>query len=164
MSEQTEQSKNEASNPSGQEFKPTSVSDNAATSEIPGSQLARDEAIKEEVENRRTRLSSNLLEQKHRLIESVGWAIVVVIVALYLIFAVTLASLLLSGKAFSHDLPVTAVVLIGMCGSVPTILSISLLVGLLAKEKDGKDEKSMFDAGTVTKVCLDVIKYIKAPH
>jgi hypothetical protein len=106
-----------------------------------------------------------LLEQKHRLIENAGWLIVVVIVALYLIFGITLASLLLSGKAFTHDIPVTAVVLVGMSGSVPTILSISLLVGLLAKEKDNsKEEKSPLDTGTIAKVCFEVVKYMKAPH
>jgi hypothetical protein len=146
-------------------FKATVVSDQAATPDTPESQLSKTEQSKEEAENRRTRLSSNLLEQKHSLIGDVGRIIVSVIVALYLIFGVTIVSLFMRHGAFEKDIPITSIVLIGMCGSIPTILSISLLVGLLAKEKEpGKDEKSLLDTSLIAKVCLDVVKFMKAPH
>jgi len=116
----------------------------------------------EEPENRRTKLSSNLIEQRHGLIGDVGRVLLVVIVALYLIFAITLCELLLNGKAFEKGLPVQAVVLLGMSGSIPTVLSITLMVGLF-KDKDSKDEKSStIDASSVIKVFTEVIKAWKS--
>lgn len=135
-----------------------------ATPASPDTQLAQDEKKAEETENRRARLSSNLLEQRHNLIGIVGSSIVAVIVALYIIFGVVVCSLFMSHKAFDQSLPVTAVVLVGMCGSIPTILSISLLVGLLAKEKESKDDKSLLDSSLIAKTCFELVKYLKAPH
>lgn len=147
------------------EFRAQSVSDKAATTTAPESQQAKNEEKSDEAENRRTRLASNLLEQKHSMIADIGSIIVAVIVALYLIFAVTLISLLLSGRAFDQDLPITTVVLVAMCGSIPTILSIALLVGLLSKEKEaGKDEKSIIDSSMIAKACFEFVKFLKAPH
>ena len=146
-------------------FKATAVSDHAATPDTPESQLAKNEQSKDEAENRRTRLASNLLEQKHSLIGDVGSLIVTVIVGLYLIFGGTVVTLFINHRAFERDLPVTAVVLIGMCGSIPTILSISLLVGLLSKEKDShKEEKSVLDSSLIAKACFEFVKYLKTPH
>jgi len=145
-------------------FKPKSVSDNAATAAAPESQLAKDEATAEEVENRRARLSSNLLEQRHRLIEILGFVILAVIVGLYIVFGLTVISLLLNGTAFD-ELNVTSLILIAMTGSIPTILSITLMVGLFAKDKDqSKEEKSILDASLAAKVCFELVKFLKAPH
>ena len=146
-------------------FAPAVGNISPATPAPPDTQLAQDEKKAEETENRRARLSSNLLEQRHNLIENVGGLIVAVIVGLYLIFGATIVSIFMSPAAFNHELPVTSVVLIGMCGSIPTILSISLLVGLLAKDKEsGKDEKSMLDSSLIAKACFEFVKYLKAPH
>lgn len=143
------------------DFKPSTVSDNAATTDLPASQLAIEEAHKEEVENRRTRLSSNLLEQRHSLISDFGGIILVVVVGLYLIFAISLMMLLLSGVAFHKDFPITGVILVGMSGSIPTILSLSFMVGLFSKEKENKEEKSSVDAASAMKICAELIKAIK---
>lgn len=130
----------------------------------PDTQLSRDEVKAEETENRRARLSSNLLEQKHSLIRIVGWMITSVIVVLYGIFAFMIGHLFYTEKAFG-DLRITTLVLLGMSGSIPTILSISLLVGLFAKEKEhDKDPKATLDIGTIAKACLDIAKVMKAPH
>lgn len=144
-------------------FKPKTVSDEAATAAAPVSKLAQDEAAAEEVENRRARLSSNLLEQRHRLIEVLGFVILAVIVGLYIVFGITVISLLLKGTF--KDLNATSLILIAMTGSIPTILSITLMVGLFAKDKDqSKDEKSVLDASLAAKVCFELVKFIKTPH
>jgi hypothetical protein len=150
---------------SGGPFAPSVRNIVPSTPASPDTQLATAEVKAEEAENRRARLSSNLIEQKHKLIGDIGTIIAAVIVALYIIFGITIGTLLFTGRAFDEDLPVTAVVLVAMCGSIPTILSISLLVGLLSKEKESeKEDKSILDTSTIAKVCFEVAKYLKTPH
>jgi len=145
-------------------FSPGVENISPSTPKSPDTQLSQDEKAAEETENRRARLSSNLLEQKHALIRTIGWVITVVIIVMYSIFAGTIGYLFYSERAFS-ELEITTLVLLGMSGSVPTILSISLLVGLFAKEKDqDKESKSAFDISTIAKACLDIAKVMKATH
>ena len=132
-----------------------------ATSTHPEGKSPEDGHYAEERENRRTKLSSNLIEQKHKLIGDFGWLFFTVITALYLLFFLIMVGLFLSGTAFHATLPKTTLILVGMCGSVPTVLSISLLVGLF-KEKESKDEKSAsLDPSSIIKVCTEVIKAYK---
>jgi hypothetical protein len=132
-----------------------------ATSTHPEGKSPEDGHYAEERENRRTKLSSNLIEQKHKLIGDFGWLFFTVITALYLLFFVIMVGLFLSGTAFHETLPKTTLILVGMCGSVPTVLSISLLVGLF-KEKESKDDKSAsLDPSSIIKVCTEVIKAYK---
>jgi hypothetical protein len=148
--------------PSSSTYNAPSVADiGPATPASPDTQLAKEEAYKEETENRRTRLASNLLEQRHKLINDFGGIILVVVVALYLIFGISLVRLLLGGEVFHKDFPITAVILVGMSGSIPTILSLSFMVGLFSKEKENKEEKSSFDSASAAKVCAELIKAIK---
>ena len=136
-----------------------------STTTPPDSQLAKEEALKAEVETRRVRLASNLLEQKHELINILSSVLGFVILGMYCTFILTVAYLFLSHKAFETNFPVTAVVLIGLTGSIPTILSLSLMVGLFAKDSS-KEEKAggLFDAATVIKVGTELIKSAKSPH
>lgn len=132
------------------------------TTEPPISSKALDETKQAETESRGVRLASNLLEQKHTLIDIMFSVIGLVVFALYLIFVVVLLCLFLSKQAFSQ-LPITAVVLVAMTGSVPTILSISLLVGLLSNKDGGKDkdDKSSIDIATMVKITSEVAKHSK---
>lgn len=133
------------------------VRDGAATPQAPVSTLARDEA-NNETETRRVRISSDLLQQKHNLIEIMTSIIVLVIIALYFTFVVTIGCLLLSKSAF-QPLPTTSVVLVALTGSIPTILSITLMVGLFGKDKD---DKPAIDTATAVKIAGELLKYLKS--
>ena len=138
-------------------FKATVVSDAAATVTKPGDQLAKDEAEKDETENRRGRLSSDLLQQKHGLIDMLAGIIGFVIISLYSIFIITILCLFLSKEGFK-GLPGTAVFLVALTGSIPTILTISLLVGLFGKDKDDKP----IDTASLVKIAGELLKYLKS--
>jgi len=139
-------------------LKATVVRDKDATPATPGTQLAYKEELTADVENRRGRLSSDLLQQRHSLIELLVSIIVLVIIGLYLTFVVTIWCLFLSKEGF-HKLPATAVILVGLTGSIPTILTISLMVGLFGKDKE---EKSSVDTASLVKIGGELLKYLKS--
>lgn len=103
-------------------------------------------------------MSSDLLQQRHSLIELLVSIIVLVIIGLYLTFVVTIWCLFLSKEGF-HKLPATAVILVGLTGSIPTILTISLMVGLFGKDKE---EKSSVDTASLVKIGGELLKYLKS--
>jgi hypothetical protein len=147
---------------SGYYSPPPSVNNIApATPTPPDTQLAANEAAQDEVETRRARLSSDLLQQKHQWIETLVTFVAFVIMGLYLLFFGTVLCLFLSKDVFLHTLPLTAVVLVALTGSIPTILTISLIVGLFARES-AKDEKSgSLDTATLIKIGGELLKYVK---
>jgi len=113
-----------------------------------------------EIEIRRDKVANDLLQQKFNLIRWVTAVIGTVIVALYGMFIWNMIHLFRTGEAYT-ELPVTTVVLIGMTGSIPTILSISMLVGIFSKESS-KDEKAAgLDITTVAKIGGEILKYVK---
>lgn len=152
---------------------PGGTSEFASTSDIPDQskemrldELSKAEKKDAEIENRQQLLSSNLLEQKHTFQGYIFSVAVVVICVFYLCFILVVMTLVCSS---SHDLfktgfPATATVLIGMLGSIPTILTAFLMTGLFrekeSKDKD-KDDKSPIDISTVAKIVSEAIKAAK---
>src|SRR5471030_23106 len=149
------------------EEKIPSVDDIAATTPNPPiSLLATEESTKAEVESRGQRLASNLMEQRHENIGVIVSFLRLVILFFYATFLITVWCLIFSEAAFKQSLPVTGVVLVVMTGSIPTILSISLLVGLFANKEGAKDkekdEKSgLPDLSTILKVFAEAAKHFK---
>lgn len=62
-----------------------------------------------------------------------------VIGVLYTVFIITTICQFRSGAVFQKDFSVTGIILIGMTGSIPTILSIFIVLGLFSN-KDQKDK------------------------
>jgi uncharacterized membrane protein YqjE len=149
--------------------------ESASTSDIPEppaevrlDDLARAEANKEYIENRPERLASDLLEQKHKLQKHIFYIAIAVICSFYLFFLLTVMGLVCSPQhdLFKTGFPATATVLIGMLGSIPTILTAFLLSGLFKekehKEKDkDKEDKSLLDVSTVAKIVAEALKAAK---
>ncbi|PHV04247.1 hypothetical protein CSQ96_27065 [Janthinobacterium sp. BJB412] len=90
------------------------------------------------------------------------------ICSFYLFFLLTVMGLVCSPQhdLFKTGFPATATVLIGMLGSIPTILTAFLLSGLFKekehKEKDkDKEDKSLLDVSTVAKIVAEALKAAK---
>jgi hypothetical protein len=115
-----------------------------------------------EVENRKDRLSNDLLQQKYRIIRWVTILIGSAILLLYSTFIFNILRLFYTGAAYD-DLPITTLVLIGMTGSIPTILSISMLVGIFSKESSKEEKSTAIDISTLAKIGGEILKYVK-PH
>jgi hypothetical protein len=115
-----------------------------------------------EVENRKDRLSNDLLQQKYRIIRWVTILIGSAILLLYSTFIFNIVRLFYTGAAYD-DLPITTLVLIGMTGSIPTILSISMLVGIFSKESSKEEKSTAIDISTLAKVGGEILKYVR-PH
>lgn len=143
-----------------------------STSDIPDNttEIRVDELSKAEgeyVENRPQRLTSDLLEQKYKLQSSIFHIAIVIICVFYFCFLITVIVIVSSPHHELYKLPATVTVLIGMLGSIPTILTAFLMSGLF-KEKDGKDkekdDKAPIDLGVLAKVIFEVAKATKKTH
>ncbi|MBC3927763.1 hypothetical protein [Undibacterium sp. CY21W] len=128
-------------------------------------------SIEEEVkffnapESRKERIANDTLEQRLEFQNTFFGILCVAIIILYCIFFITVICLFLSLEAFHKEFPITGVILVGMTGSIPTLLSVFIIIGVFTHKdstKD-KDEKSNDSSAvsTITKVCTELLKTIK---
>lgn len=159
--------------PAGGSAEPTTsyVAPTPSPSQIgPANQEIREDALARQeqkagdaaVETRAQRLASDLVERRHELQGQLFWLMIVVVCVFYLGFILTVVHLAWSDKLLHKEFPATATFLVGMLGSIPTILSAFLLVGLFAKESKDKDDKGgSADLGSLAKLLSEVLKHLK---
>ncbi|MBB3121005.1 hypothetical protein [Pseudoduganella violacea] len=113
-------------------------------------------------ETRAQRLANDLVEQRHRLQREIFSVAIVAICVFYLVFLLMVVHLVCGGTILTREFPVTATVLVGMLGSIPTILSACLLFGLFrSNEPKDQDEKS--DWNPLLKGLMEIARFIKPP-
>jgi hypothetical protein len=138
----------------------------AATPLPPISALAADESKQADVESRGQRLAGDLIEQRHGNISVMVAFLGLIVLFFYATFLITAWCLFLSQVAFRQPIPVSGMVLLGLTGSIPTILSISLLVGLFShkegKDKEKDEKSSTPDWTTISKIIAESLKHLKS--